>query len=164
MPNPFNFLEQAHPVQSLRPATDAAGRTGDYANLKHAAKAVVLFHIDQANAATVACSVMQAKDAAATGAKAVAGNLRIAASNDVSAASGDILAEQPAAASFTTDAGLKPKIVAIEVDPLRDLDVAGGFTWIAAKTGASNVANLTQAVVILSGLRYAEKPVPSARV
>lgn len=164
MPTPLNLIDNAHPVQTLKPGADAAGRTGDYVNLKHAAKAFVAFHIDQGNAATIALSLVQATSSGGAGSKAVAVSMRIAASADVSAASGDILTEQTAAASFTTSAALKPKIVVFEVDPLVHLDVAGGYTWIAGVTGASNAANITQAMVWLSGLRYQLRPNLSARV
>lgn len=163
MPNLLNLLDSSHPVQSLKPATDAAGRTGDYVNCKNAKKAFAIFHIDQGNAATIACSLMQAKDSSGTSAKAISANMRIAASADVSAANGDVLTEQTAASSFTTDAGVKPKIVVFEVDLLAALDVANGFTSIALKTGASNVANLTQGMLWITGLAYQQKPGLTAR-
>jgi hypothetical protein len=164
MPAILNLIENAHCVQSLVPATDAAGRTGDYANVKNAAKAYAVVHIDQANAAPINISLMQAKDAAGTAAKAVTALMRTAVTIDCAAASGDVLVEQAAAASYTTDAGVKRKIVVIEVDCLAALDQQNGFTWIAIKTGASNVANLTTGLVWLSALRYQEKPALSARV
>lgn len=164
MPNVLNLIENTHCVQSLKPAADAGGRTGDYVNVKNATKAYAVFHMDQGNAATIALSLVQATSSGGAGSKAVSANMRIAASADVSAASGDVLTEQAAAASFTTSAAVKPKIVIFEIDPLSALDLAGGFTWIAGVTGASNVANITQAMIWLSGLRYQEKPTLSARV
>jgi hypothetical protein len=150
-------------VQTLKPATDAAGRTGDYVSLKGAARAYVKVHLDQGNAATVAISLVQATSAAGAGSKAITALMPIQSSLDLSAASGDVLTARAAAATYTTDAAVKPKLVIIEIDPLFALDVANGFVYIAAVTGASNLANVTEAEVILTGLRYHESPLQTAR-
>ena len=52
----------------------------------------------------------------------------------------DTLTLQTAAASFTSSAALKNKIVIFEIDASA-LDVANSFVYVAAQTGASNAAN-----------------------
>jgi hypothetical protein len=142
----FTLPENAKVLGVLKPATDAAGRTGRYVNLSLAHKAYLVFHVDQGNAATIAFDVVQASAAAGTGVKALTGVRRIWTNLDL--ATNDAYARQADALSFTSDAGVKEKLVIIEVAP-SDLDLPNGFTYIAPRTGASNVANLTQCDVYL---------------
>jgi hypothetical protein len=145
-------------VRALKPATDAAGRTGTRVSLKGAHKLFVVASIDQGNAATIALTLEQSTNVAGAGAKAVSAVVPIWANTDLSV--NDTLTRQTDAASFTTDAGLKEKLVVFEVRP-EVLDIAGGFDCVAIKTGASNVANLTQALYVLVP-RYQQAAVPSA--
>jgi len=140
----FTLPEAAKLVGSLKPATDAAGRTGRYISIANLLKVFVVFHIDQGNAATIALDVVQASANSGTGVKAVSGNRRIWTNLDLAA--NDTITRQTDAQSYTTDAGVKEKQVVIEILP-SDLDLANGFIWLAPRTGASNVANLTQAMV-----------------
>jgi len=148
-----NTLAQRFKVVELMPlATDAAGRTSDWLSLKHAIRATIVVQITQGNAATIALSLLQASAVAGTGSKAgpaspVWSNLDTAAS--------DTLVRRTDGTSYTTDAGVKNKVVVFDVDPSQ-LDVDGGFDCIAFSTGASNVANLTGAVA------YLEMRMPSA--
>lgn len=142
---------------ALPPATDAAGRTSGYFSLKHARKAYFVVHIRQANSATVALSFEQATAVAGTGTKGLDNNKRIWASLD---APGVELTERTAAAGFTTDAALEDKVVVVEIDPA-DLDVAGGFDCVAITTGASNVANITSAMLLID-TQYAQAAPPAA--
>lgn len=160
MASSFTLPEAAKIVSALKPATDAAGRTGAYVSLKGAHKAYVIVHIEQANAATVQVSVNQATAVAGTSAKAIT-TARIWSNLD--AATSDELVRRTDAANYTTDAALKTKVVVIEIDPA-SLDQANGFDCIAVVTGASNVANLTQAVYVLTPLRYPAATPPSAVV
>jgi hypothetical protein len=156
---PFTLPEQAKLVAALTPATDAAGRAGAWVELATAHKAYILVHVTQGNAATVALTIQQAKDTAGTGSKAITGNVRIYANADTGTS--DTLVRQTDATSFTTDAALASKQVVLEVDPA-SLDGANGFSCIRVSTGASNVANLTEAQYLLTPLRYAGDPPPSA--
>lgn len=142
----FTLPENAKVFGALKPATDAAGRTGRYFNMAFAHKAYLVFNIDQGNAATIACDLLQATSNAGAGAKVLTGVRRIWTNLDQATA--DAITRQADALSFTTDAAVKEKLVIIEVAP-SDLDLAGGFTYIAARTGASNVANLTSCLVYL---------------
>lgn len=138
--------EELLPVGSINPAADAAGRTGNYVNLKNAQMAFVVFYIKQGNAATVACDILQATAVAGTGAKAISA-VPIWTSLDA-ATSPFKYTRQTDAATYTTDAGVKDKVVIFQVDPAK-LDSANSFNAIAARTGASNAGNITSAQVLI---------------
>jgi hypothetical protein len=143
----FTLPENAKVFGALKPATDAAGRTGRYFNLASAHKAYFVFEVDQGNAATIAFDALQATSSGGGSAKAITGNRRIWTNLDE--ATNDTIARQTDAASFTSDAAVKEKLVIIEIDPSA-LDVVNGFTWVAARTGASNVGNLTSCTVYIA--------------
>lgn len=141
-----NFLS---PDGLLAPAADAAGRTGTYKNLTGASRIFLVYHINQGNAATVALTPQQAKDTSGTSAKAIS-TAKIYANEDVSQGSGNFV-QQTDAASYTTGAATKEKIVIFELDPADALDVNNSFATIAAQTGASNAANITSAELFVAG-------------
>ena len=154
---PLNLPEQAVLIGTLAPASDAAGRTGNYVSLRNMIRAFVVFHVNQGNAATVALSLSKATAVAGTGATAVTELCRVWTSLDQ--ATSHQFTRQPDAASFTTDAATKNKVVVIEVEPGR----IGSYTAIAPVTGASNAANITSALVY--GVpRYAGATVPNVLV
>ena len=146
-----SLIQTAQIVQVLNPAADAAGRTGAYLSLKNAGRGVILVHITQGNAATVTLSLLQAQDVSGTGAKAL---VATALSANLDESVSDLLIAQAVASSFVTDAGVKNKIVVFEVDESA-LDVNNGFRTVTISTGASNVANITQATYIGIEDRYA---------
>jgi len=142
----------------LANAADAAGRTGSkYASLRNAIKAWLVFEVNQGNAATVALTPLQAKDTAGTSSKAIAA-CPIWLCNDTSTS--DAFVSQTAAASFTTDATTKDKLVVFELLPETILDIVNGFCYVGAQTGASNAANITSARVYV-GTAYAGASPPS---
>jgi hypothetical protein len=145
----------------LNPATDAAGRTGAWVNAKNAHKIFIVAHITQGNAATILLSVLQATSSGGAGSKALANVARIWANQDTGTAA-NVLTRQTDAVSFTTSAATTNKIVVIEVDPAM-LDLANGFSFVTISTGASNVANITAAIVYETP-RSAEDPVTSILV
>lgn len=142
-------------VEAISPAADADGRTGDYVSLKNVLRAWVIAHVTQGNAATVELSLSKATAVAGTGATAVAAEVPIWANQDCAA--GDSLTRQDDAASFTTSATLKHKMVVFQVDPA----VLGDYDCIALVTGDSNAANITQATYILEE-RYQQATPPAA--
>lgn len=153
MASPFRLWENALITNLLPPAADAAGRTSSYVSLKYGHKAYLVCEVNQGNAATVAFTPLQASDSSGTGSKAIAA-APIAANLDTSTATGtDQFTSPAAAASYTTDAGTKPKVVIFEIDPVESMDVAGGFQHIAIETGASNAANITSALLVVMPLR-----------
>lgn len=143
---------------ALAPAADAAGRTGRYTSLKHALRAWVVFLINQGNAATIACSISKATTIAGAGATAVTESLRIWSNLDVATAGG--LTARTAAASLTTDAATTQKVVVFEIDPG---SLGETFDCIAPVTGASNVANITAAFVVVQH-QYPQATPPSVRL
>jgi len=158
MPNSICLPEVFKIVEALTPATDAAGRTGDYVSLAKYHMAYVVFHCDQGNAATIAVTIEQATAVAGTGSKVITVAVPIWANQDLAAA--DAFARQTDAVNFTTSAAVKRKMVVFQIDP-STLDVAGGFDCITVKTGASNVANLTCAQYYLLS-RYPQAVPPAA--
>lgn len=157
----FTLPQNLPSAEVLNPATDAAGRTGSYINLKNAHDAFIVVHVTQGNAATILLSVLQAKDVSGTSSKALANNARIWTNLDTSVAA-NVLARATDAVSFTTDAAVKNKVVVFEIDPAM-LDINNGFNTITISTGASNVANITQAICYILP-RSAEEAPPSLRV
>lgn len=140
----FTTFQDVETISSLEPAADAAGRTGKYVSLKNALMATVIFYVAQGNAATIVLDVLQASAVAGTGAKALSINVPI--ETDIDANTSSVNARQTDAKTFTTDAGVKMKLVKFLIDPAQ-LDSAGKFNCIAARTGASNAANITAAFI-----------------
>lgn len=155
----FTLVEDAKVVSALAPAADAAGRNGAWVSCKNAHKVVVVVHLDQGNAATVALTIEQASAVAGTGAKVITNAVKIWSNLDTAAS--DTLVRRADAVNYTTDAGVKIKQVVFEIDPA-SLDVANGFDCIRVSTGASNAANITSAQYFLTPLRYPAATPPSA--
>ena len=155
----FTLPEEAKIIGGAKPAADAAGRSARYVSCKNAHKVYAVVYVDQGNAATIALTISQAQDVSGTGAKAITGNARIWSNLDV-AANGDALTRQSDAVSYTTDAGVKEKIVIFEIDPA-SLDQANGFDCIKVATGASNVANITSVIYLGTPLRFPGSGSPS---
>jgi hypothetical protein len=152
------FVEEYKLVQLLQPATDAAGRTSAYVSLKFASFATIIVSIAQGNAATVAITIEQASAVAGTGSKVITNTVPIWSNLDTAAT--DTLVRRTAGVALTTDAGVKNKQVCFQIDPA-DLDIANGFDCICIKTGASNAANVTSAVIVLND-RYKQATPPSS--
>ena len=154
--HPFTMVENLKVVEGLPPAPDAAGRSSDVVSLKNLHKLIVVCHVLQGNAATVALTPEQCTAVSGAGNKAIPA-VPIWANQDCAAS--DALVRQADAVSFTTDAALKDKIVVFEIDPSK-LDIAGGFDCIRVNTGASNVANITE-VMFYGVPRYPGDSSPS---
>jgi len=166
MSYPFRLVEQASIVSLLKPAADAAGRTSAYVSMKNGHKAFILAYVNQGNAATVTLSPLQATDSSGTGSKAITAT-PIFTNLDTDTAPSDAFAAIAAAVNFTTDAPLKTKLVCFEIDPSECMDVNNltkPFDHIGFSTGASNAANITSALLIITPLRFAQKIPPSANV
>ena len=155
----LSIPEDLTPYDLLAPAADAAGRTSAYLNLKNAIMAWIEVHLDQGNAATVLLSPLQASAVAGTGTKAISA-ARIWTKLDEALTA---FTKQTEAATYTTDAAVKKKIVIFELDPAKVFDVANGFDCIAVSTGASNAANITSARLWIQQ-RHAGAAVPNPLV
>ena len=129
----------------LGAAADAAGRTSRYASLGNALKAYLIVEVNQGNAATVAVTPLQAQNSAGLNSKAINAVPIWLQDNALVT---DVLAQQTAAANFTTDALLQDKLIIFEILPEAALDMANGFNHIAVQTGASNASNVTRAELV----------------
>ena len=157
MSRQFSLPEIIPPVQMLNPAADSAGRTSGYVNVSKLDKAYIVCHITQGNAATVQLTPLQAQDTSGTNSKAIAAT-QIWSNLDESTT--DQFTKQANAANYTTDAGVKNKVVIFEISPQDCMDLVNGFHTIAVQTGASNAANITEAMIY--GLhRYQQAQPPS---
>ena len=155
--------EKIHVVDIMAPAADSAGRSSDAFSLKNTSgPAIIEASINQGNAATVALTLQQCTAVDGTAAKALTVNIPIFVSQDVGAASGDVLTRQTDGVAFTTSAATTRKTVRFVVDPAT-LDLAGGFDCLRINTGASNAANITSARAILSPT-HPQTPQSSVRV
>ena len=162
MSAPWRYWMNLQPVSLLKPAADSAGRTSTYVSLKNAQKATVIFYINQGNAATILLSVLQATDSAGDGPSKAVSACPIATNLDCDTTPSDALTQQTAAATYTTDAGTKTKLICFEIDPVESMDVANGFTHIGVSTGASSASNITSAQIVLGPLRYAQQVWPTS--
>ena len=170
----YRLWENAQVISLLKPAADAGGRTSAYVSLANAHKAFIVCYINQGNAATIALTPLQAQDTAATNSKGLTAAAPIAVNLDTDTIPSDIMTIATAATSYTTDAGVKSKIVIFEIDPIESMDLnsqtlnAAGkpqaFNHIAVSTGASNAANITSALLILAPIRFAQLNPPTANV
>lgn len=138
-------------VEAIPPATDAAGRASDWISLKNVAgKAYIVVQITQGNSATVTITPQQATNVSGASAKAIPA-VPIWANLDTAA--GETMVRRTDAANYTTDAGVKNKIVVFEIEPSA-LDVENGFDCLNFTTGASNVANITAGMFVLPYMRF----------
>ncbi len=147
----MNLIENASFIEAISPAAGGADLAGDYVSLKNAEHVTVVVHITQGNAAVVPITINQAKAVAGTDAKALAKAVPIWANLDCAAS--DLPTRQTDAVAFSTDAGVKHKIVVFEI-PAEALDVAGGFTCLQVAAATSHASNLISAQYIVTKRRY----------
>ena len=155
----INMLPQVSKiVEAIKPQA-GAGITGAYVSLKNAGLAIVVVHINQANAATVAITLQQATTVAGGGTKVITKAVPIWANEDCVVS--DTLVRQTDAVGFTTSAATKQKVMVFAVDPAT-LDMANGFDCLTVLTAASNAANITSAMYYLVDARYQQATPPTA--
>lgn len=139
----FSLAEWFSIAEALPPAADAAGRTGTYVKVGKSDKLYIVCHVNQGNAATVQLTPLQAQDTSGTGSKAISATQIWSNEDEVTL---DLLTKQANAANYTTNANTKHKVVIFEISPQDCMDMANGFNTIAIQTGASNAANITEAM------------------
>jgi hypothetical protein len=159
MARQFRLWENAIVTNLLPPSADAAGRVSSYVSLRDALKAYIVCEVNQGNAAQVTFTPLQATNSSGSNSKAI-GAAPITLNDDTSTATGsDQNVAQTAAASFQTDTTLKNKLVIFEIDPAEVMDInntsVGAFQHIAIQTSASNAANITSALLVVTPLRNA---------
>ncbi len=156
MSRQFSMPEIIPPVSLLTPSADAAGRTSRYVKVGKADKAFIVCHINQGNAATVQLTPLQAQDTNGTNSKAISATQIWTDLDEVTL---DQFTKQANAANYTTDAGIKDKVIIFEIAPQDMMDMVNGFNTIAIQTGASNAANITEAMIyVLSRYQQAQPP------
>jgi hypothetical protein len=156
MARQFSMPEIIPPVSLLTPAADAAGRTSRYVNLAKGDKAYIVCHVNQGNAATVQLTPLQAVDVSGTSSKAITA---APIWTDLDEATLDQFTKQASAVNYTTDAATKDKVVVFEISPQDCMDMANSFHTIAIQTGASNAANITEAMIyVLHTYQQAQPP------
>lgn len=154
----YSLTQNAKIVEAITPQAGAA-ITGDYVSLKNYGKAYVIVHVAQGAADVMAISIEQATVVAGTDSKVITNVVPIWSNLDCAAS--DTLVERTAAVNYSLDVGLKHKTVVFEIDPAL-LDVAHDFDCICVKTGASNAANITSALYILTDAKYSQATPPAA--
>jgi hypothetical protein len=160
----YRLWENAQVISLLTPAADAAGRTSKYYSLTNGHKAFIVAYINQGNAATVLLTPLQALDNLGTSSKGLTAAAPIAVNLDTDTIPQDLLTILASATSYTTDAGLKSKLVLFEIDPIESMDINNKFNHVAVSTGASNAGNITSALLIITPLRFAQMNPPTAAV
>lgn len=151
-----NLASELSIVQSLAPATDAAGRTGKYVSLKNAVGAWILVQVNQGDANTVLISPKQAEAVAGTNVKVLANAVQIWVNSDTANTAN--FTRQTDAVNYTTTAATTPKAVLFKVAP-NALDSVNGFDCLTVVTGASNVGNITSSVIMIDNKYKGEPPV-----
>ncbi len=152
----INLPETLKVVRGIEPKTDAAGTTGDYISCKNAHRVWIVGHITQGNAATITIGITEAATVAGGSAAAVTAVVPIWANLDCAAS--DTIVRRTDAATYTTDAGIKHKIVIMEWDPAKH---TSGLDCITVTTGASNAANLVSFQYFIE-TRYPQDNPPAA--
>ena len=145
-------------VQAIPPATNGSALNGDFIKLRDAVMCFVIVNILQANAAQATISIEKATDDAV-------GNIPITTAvpiwSNLDAAASDTLVRRTNAVNYQLDAGIKNKLVIIQIDPA---ELGAGYDWLRVVVGASNVANIVSAEYHLVGTRYKQATPPSAIV
>ncbi len=150
--------EQFKMVVGLEPQTNGAPLAGDYVSLKNCNRAFIVVSLQQGNAATVEVVVNQATAVAGTSAKVISEVQPIWSNLD--AAASDTMVKRTSAVDYTTDAGVKNKLVVIQIDP-SSLDVANGFDCINVTITTSNAANIVGVNYFLDN-RFKQATPPAA--
>ena len=156
----FCYPEHCKIVRALEPQAGGAV-TGDYVSLKNVHMAWVQVHITQAQANTVKININKATAVLPSDATAI--TVAVPIWSNLDCAASDLLVRRTDAVNYTTDAGVKHKIIIFQIDPasLGALAGTGPYDCIAVETEASHADNLTEAHYVLQE-RYAADQPPSA--
>jgi hypothetical protein len=144
----LNLPENCKIVEAITPSV-GAGVTGDYISCKNAQKVWIVCSIQQAAANTIAIAIEEATDVTGAGHVPITPVVPIWSNLDTVAS--DTLVRRADAINYTTDAGVKHKIVVLEWDPAKH---TAGFDCITVTEGASAAAN------IFSAMYYIEERYP----
>jgi len=150
--------EMCPPIELITPGTTGASdRVSDWISLKNAPGGVaIIISMNQAAANTVAIAPWQSTNVGASpdDAKVLANVVPIYSNLDCAA--GDAFTKRTQAINYTTDAGVKHKIVIFEILP-EHLDVINNFDCIKILITASSASNIFSAIALPLGRRYANE-------
>ena len=146
------------PVQAFEAQTNAGAIVGDYVKASLCSMLYIVVHLTQAAADTSVLTIEQATDETPTGSKAITTVLPIWANLDCAAS--DTLSRATDAISYTTDAGVKHKIIIFQVDP-SGLDTENNFDWVTIKAAGSSANNIISAMYYFGGMRYQDNVPPT---
>lgn len=141
------FPELVKPVGLVAPVGGGSDRTSAvYPSMKNVTRAWIVVYLDQATSATAAITPKQATAVAGTGTKVLTTACPIWSNLDCAAS--DALVQRTAATSYTTDAGVKVKMVIFLIEPAQCMDVNNGFDCIGVTIGTSHSSSTVSAQLI----------------
>jgi len=135
----MNPIDKIKFVDAIEPQAGAA-IAGNWISLKNVLKVLVVVQIAQGAANTVAITIEKAP--LVDGASNVAIDVVVPIWSNLDSAASDDFVKRTNAVNYTTDAGVKNKIVVFEIDPSI---LGAGYAAINVNTGASNASNITSA-------------------
>ena len=141
-------LDKIKIVEALECATNGAGLTGKWISLKNILKVLIIVQVTQATAATVALTIEMSKLVAGTNNTAITEVIPIWSNLDTAAS--DVLVKRTRAVNYTTDDGVKNKVVIFELDADR-LDAE--YDCINVNAGSSSGSDMVSAIYLCE-LRY----------
>jgi hypothetical protein len=153
---PFTLPENLKIVEAITPSVGAAV-SGDYISCKNAHKVWIACSIQQAAANTITIGLTE-NTTVGTGVPAVV-TATVPIWSNLDCATSDTLVRRTDAATYTTDSGVKHKIVIMEWDPANH---TAGYDCIMVTEGASAAANIFSAVYLIAE-RYPQ-PTPPASI
>jgi len=147
------------PIELITPGTTgAADRSSDFISMKNAPNGVaIIVQLNQAAANTVTIAPWQSTNvsgASPADEKVLANVVPIYSNLDCAA--GDTLTKRTQAINYTTDAGVKHKIVIFEILP-EHLDVSNNFDCVKIIVSSSSASNIMGAIALPLGRRYANE-------
>ena len=146
-------------VELITPGiTDGGARTSDAISLKNVQRAWLICSAQQAAAAAVTWTPMQATDVAIGTNKVLTNAVPIQYNADCAAA--DVLARATAAKLYATVAAVKHTLTVFQIDPDVALDVDGGYDCLYVTTLGAQILNLLSAIAVLE-MRYQGDTMPS---
>lgn len=132
-------------IQALAPIGTGSARTSDYVSLRGCGLCYVIANITQADATVMALTLEKATDVSGSGSTAITTAVPIWSNLDTAAS--DVLVRRTDAVSYSTDAGIKSKVVVFQIDAA---SLGGSYTAITLKCGLSHSTNILSAMYVLT--------------
>lgn len=155
-----NIAERYKVVQLANPKTTNGGFNSDAVSLKNANRVAIVVNVTQAVGHATAFTLEQGTVVAMSDNKALTGNARIWANEDVAAT--DTLVAKTAAKLYTVTNDIKLKQIVFEFAPEDVLDIAGGFDCVWVVAADSSQATNFASIIALLDERYQQATPPAA--